>query len=249
MVKSQRKYAAGGSLEPLTTEKPKKQIPREPLKPEPRPVVHEPKPLRLTPRPVQFNDGRLEIMVSYWVAVLAGMVVLLTILVAFRLGQYSVRPATADTKPAEKPNKIQAPEQGSNPADSELYEMRSDPVIRSPERPEREPEGVSRPVSNPDNRPGNAIQIMQTQFRKDLEPLKTFFDNNGIPTEIREINGSFRLFTQQRFEKNPSNVGTPGYELKQKIAEIGAEYRPPAGGYLPFRPEDFADAFGYRLTD
>ena len=41
----------------------------------------------LKPRPVQLNEGRIEISVPYYIGVIAGLVVLVVVLTAFRLGQ------------------------------------------------------------------------------------------------------------------------------------------------------------------
>ncbi len=50
-------------------------------------VVPSPVQTWLKPRPVQLNEGRIEVSVPYYVGAIAGLVVLVVVLAAFRLGQ------------------------------------------------------------------------------------------------------------------------------------------------------------------
>ena len=93
----------------------------------------------------------------------------------------------------------------------------------------------------------NRIVIQTWQVRSQLEPVKRFFAENGIATEIREISGMYYLITKDRYA-NPEKRGTDGYYAKQRIIELGSQYKAPAG-YGSFGAKPFYDAYGMRFND
>jgi hypothetical protein len=97
----------------------------------------------------------------------------------------------------------------------------------------------------------NRIVIKVFQVRTQLEPVKEYFDRMGVATEILERNGWYYLVTKNKYE-SIEKPGSDGYQAKQKIAELGAGYKAPAG-YETFRNAGktgaFGDAFGMKFDD
>ena len=85
------------------------------------------------------------------------------------------------------------------------------------------------------------------QVRAHLEPAKEYFDKMGVATEIIEKDNWFYLVTKNKYD-NPGKAGTDGYLARQKIIELGAGYKAPAG-FETFGPNPFSDAYGKRFDD
>lgn len=86
------------------------------------------------------------------------------------------------------------------------------------------------------------IQGIATSREAELKPVQEFFARNGIATEIIRRNNYSLLATAQRFE-NPDRPGTDGYEMKQKIRQLGKQYVTQTGD-TKFGVEPFKDAYG-----
>jgi hypothetical protein len=84
-------------------------------------------------------------------------------------------------------------------------------------------------------------------LREHLEPVRLYFAEKGIETEIRRIGDRYYLVTSQKYD-NPEREGTEGYQAKQKIIETGAGYKSPPG-YESFGTRPFSDAYGMRFDD
>ena len=91
------------------------------------------------------------------------------------------------------------------------------------------------------------IQSIPLGREDELAPLKEFFGNRGIQTEIIEIMGSNRaaLVTMDGFEKNPSAMGTEGYKLLGRIKQLGTVYVEETKD-TKFGSKPFQDALGYK---
>ncbi len=89
--------------------------------------------------------------------------------------------------------------------------------------------------------------IQMYQVRSHLEPAKEYFDKLGVATEIIEKDKWFYLVTKNRYE-NVDKAGTDGYLARQKIMELGAGYKAPAG-YESFGPRPFSTAFGMKFEE
>lgn len=189
------------------------------------------------PRIVQFNVDRIELSIPYQLAIALLLGLILLVLVVFRLGhglgakrqaasaaevQQNTRmaalEAVADTMPAAAPVEIEAPV----PASAE--------------------------ETVPADLKGNNRIVIQTyQVRAHLEPVKQYFARFGIETEIRRIDNWYYLVTENRYE-NPEKPGTDGYLAKQKIIQLGAEYKAPPG-FETFGSSPFHDAYGMRFDE
>jgi len=192
------------------------------------------------PRIVQFNAGRIEISMPYQLAIALLLGLVLLVLVVFRLGQITYRSSQKVTGPAAKmPESVQkaAPKvtavvapQKAAPAEEK---MPVPPFIQKVEPVK--PKG--------DNR----IVIQSYQLRADLEPVKQYFAQFGIETEIIKISDWYYLVTKDKYE-NPGKPGTDGYHAKQKIIELGAKYKAPPGSEA-FGSQPFRDAYGKKFDE
>jgi hypothetical protein len=91
------------------------------------------------------------------------------------------------------------------------------------------------------------IQSIVMSRKGELDSLKIFFRSKGIQTEIVEISGSNLavLMTQDSFDGNPSVAGTEGYELLERIKQLGLVYvKETEDTKFGLRP--FQDAFVYK---
>jgi hypothetical protein len=190
------------------------------------------------PRIVQFNAGRIEISVPYQLAVALILGLILLVLIAFWLGQITYRSSQKATiSTAKAPESIQkiVPKVTAGTPKAVPAEERA-PVLPSTQKVE--------PVkSKGDNR----IVIQTYQLRADLEPVKQYFAQFGIETEIIKESDWYYLVTKDKYE-NPAKAGTDGYIAKQKIIELGAQYKAPQG-YEAFGSKPFSDAYGKKFDE
>ena len=91
----------------------------------------------------------------------------------------------------------------------------------------------------------HTIVIMTYSRKKDLEPAKDFFAENGIETRIEKRGDYFFLLTVNRF-MSPKRNGTDGYYALRKIKQIGAEYKAPPD-FETFGEKPFQDAYGMKI--
>ena len=223
------------------------------LKP-PKPV-ERPEPSRsgsvqswLKTKAVQLNAGRLEISVSYQIAVAVGLLMVLIVLVAFRLGQMDQRTRYAASSPAARPAAV-TPD--------------SSPVTNSTPPSQ---EGTDSTGAVPASTGGNLIVIARSQNKADLVPVAEHFAGHGIQTgyiEYRRLRdhyiqkgfnldavpeGDGYLLTTMQMYDNPRTEGTDGFATLQRIKEVGALYEgkaPP--GLETFAPNYFSDAYGLKI--
>ncbi|RKY24574.1 MAG: hypothetical protein DRP62_03440 [Planctomycetota bacterium] len=230
--KSQYKVSYDKRLEQLHPESPDKD--KLPVTNFDIPASQQPTQWPTKPRIVQFNTGRIETSMPYPLAIALVMGIVLLVLVVFRLGQNAgltgqivTNSAVEATKNQEQAVKItQAPEAVEK-------------ITPLPDAVEKvEP---ARPTGN------NRIVIQTHRLRAYLEPVKQYFAQFGIETEIRQIGGMYYLVTKQKY-KNPEKVGTDGYYAKKKIVELGANYKSPQG-YGTFGKKPFHDAYGMKFDD
>jgi len=231
MSKTRLKPSYGRTLEPLRPAEPKKD---EPTVGKPGPALPTGAPKWWTrSKHVQINAGRIEISIPYQlaIAILLGLIVL--ILLAFRFGQFSQKAAnsTATIRPAEQSNPI-----GPDPGTGTEKPLASKETVV--------PDKSDVPTDSDAN---NRIVIQTFQVRSHLEPVREYFAQFGIETEIRKIGDWYYLTTKNKYQ-NPQKQGTDGYLMKQKIVQLGANYKAPPGRET-FAPNLFKDAYGIKLDD
>jgi hypothetical protein len=183
------------------------------------------------PRIVQLNAGRVEFSLPYQIVIVLALGLLLLIFLVYRLGQISGK--TTDLASITAKSRPQAVEQRRTAGAAEQIT----PVLSSSAE-EAEP---VQPKGN------NNIVITEYPRRIDLVPVQKYFAQNGIATEIVKVDESYFLRTVEKYE-NPGRLGTDGYEAKQRIIELGAEYKAPTG-YETFGTKPFQDAYGRRFDD
>ena len=230
--KSQYKSGYDKRLEQLHPESPDKD--KLPITDSDIPAYQQPAQWPTRPRIVQFNAGRIETSMPYPLAIALVMGIVLLVLVVFRLGQNAGLARQIVTDSAVEITKNQ--EQAVKITRAPEVVKKITPVPASVEKVES-----ARPTGN------NRIVIQTHQLRADLEPVKQYFARCGIKTEIRQIGGTYYLVTKQKY-KNPEKVGTDGYYAKQKIVELGADYKSPQG-YGTFGKKPFHDAYGMKFDD
>ena len=177
------------------------------------------------PRLVQFNAGRIEFSMPYQVAVAALLGLILVILLAFRLGQRLSGNDTSAVSSAQQAAASKTAEQSSRTAGTPA--ARADPAKQQAGR--------------------NRIVIQMFQVSSHLEPVKEYFEKAGVETEILERNNWYYLVTKNKYN-NIDKVGTDGFLAKQKIVELGAEYKAPPG-YETFGTKPFSGAFGMKFEE
>ncbi len=231
MNTSRLRSSAGSQLEPLRQEKVKKETPAVSM--EDTAVHQESVMWWKRPKLIQFNAGRIEISLPYQIAIVVVLFLILLILAAFRLGQLEqkIGSSISQIQPSEETNLTRLPtrDAGLNP---ELNER----ISTSAE--EAESAGLA----------GNNRIVIQThQVMTQLMPVKKYFDQLGIETEIRQVGGRYCLITKAKYQ-NTEIEGSDGYRAKQRIIELGADYKAPPG-YEPFGARSFTSAYGMRFDD
>lgn len=89
------------------------------------------------------------------------------------------------------------------------------------------------------------IQRIPLDRKEELRPLAEFFGRKGIKTEIIAVSGDAALVTKAGFKQNPAKKGTEGYELFQRIKQLGVAYVEETND-TRFGQKPFQDIFGYK---
>jgi hypothetical protein len=240
MSKARQKPGYGKSLEPM----PPKSAGEDRPEIERKSAVDTPKgkvQWSRRPRLVQYNDGRIEFSMPFQVAIALALALILVILASYRLGQFSYRP---QEQPPPQPSGLM------RPVEQESRTERAAMDIPSPSPPANENTPPKNERIEPNVEPiestgNNVIVLVQYHSPADLGPVQAHFEEHGIATEIRMRNGRYFLQTTNKYD-NPDKPGTDGYEVKQKIIEIGKKYNAPLG-YETFAAHRFSDAYGMKI--
>jgi hypothetical protein len=191
------------------------------------------------PRIIQFNAGRIEISMPYQLAIALLLGLVLLVLVAFRLGQITY---LSSQKATDSAAKIPESTQKTVPKMTTGAPQRTAPAEEKTPVPT-----FTQKVEPVKPKGDNRIVIQSYQLRADLEPVKQYFAQFGIETEIIKISDWYYLVTRDKYE-NPGKPGTDGYLAKQKIIELGANYKAPPG-YEAFGSKPFSDAYGKKFDE
>ncbi len=210
---------------------------------------------RKKPRIVQFNAGRFEFSMPYQVAIALLLGLILAILAAYRLGQFSSVPQGQEGVLANEENPAaKAKEESSTDRAMTDIIPRSAPVRQEQkpaeaEVPRQEPpaaQAAKEPEKEPVNPTGtNVIVLVQYDRLADLSPVQDYFAQHGIETVIVPEGGRYFLQTKNLFD-NPERPGSDGYKMKQRIIEVGRLYKAPPGNET-FASRLFSDAYGKKV--
>ncbi len=184
------------------------------------------------PKPVRFYPDRIELCFSWQIAGLSLLALIAIFLVFFRLGQMN---AVKGQETTQKAAVLSI--EDIKPKPPVVIEKKPAPVVIESTPKLIEPMGE------------NAIVITSYDLSSHLEPVKTYFAQYGIATEIIKRGSRYLLVTQNRYD-NIEKAGTDGNEMKKKIMQIGAGYKPPAGsGFESFGTKPFQDVYGMKIKN
>ncbi|MHC4115540.1 MAG: hypothetical protein ACYSSL_09525 [Planctomycetota bacterium] len=212
-------------------EKPEQKPPPPPETPEPEPEQQVSTGWPKKPKIMQFNDKALDLSLPYPLVVTVLIVVILLMLIFFRLGQI------AALRSQDAPSQTDTTQNAAVGRLTQPIEQPETTTVKEPPIPG----GAS--VSTGSNR----IVIQQYHNRANLEPAKAYFAQYGIDTEILNINNTYFLVSKNKYE-NPNRKGTDGYNARQRIIKLGANYVAPEG-YESFGQKPFHDAYGRRFDE
>jgi len=232
MSKSPPKPGKGKAVEPLRS-KESKRIQQPTIAKQDTSLSTRKAGWRRTPRLFQLNAGRIEISIPYQLAIALLLGLILIILVAFRLGQINQR-ANNPTPGMREADEI-------NVADRASARMDSVPT------PTRALPPAAGGADSTETKGDHVVVLVQYQQRSDLVPVQQYFAGYGIETEIFQQGGWYFLITKDTYD-NPEKNGTNGYFAKQKIIQLGVNYKAPAG-YETFGTEPFHDAYGMKFEN
>ena len=225
------------------------------------PAAPTPASVWLRPRPVQFNEGRIEISMPYYVGAIAAMVFLVVVLAAYRIGQGrqavpanevggQVRATASPSGTAANPP-VRTPPQ--NPATSNADRpLTSTPVTTG---------GTQQDVTPARVQGDNCIVLARSRTKEDFDPVVKHFADHGISVVSLPIELIRKVLAEQGLNPAvlPSGDGhllvTTDYyssadvaKTKQRIAEVGKLYKGKApSGLESFAPNYFSDAYGMKI--
>ncbi len=174
------------------------------------------------PRAIQFNHGRVEVSLRYDIAIVLGLLALLCLMGAYRLGEHMSIKEAATTQ-AEGVVTTAAPAPVTNTATQ----------VTEPARAVVEEDVVGSG--------DNWIVIATHQSEGQLAPVQQYFAGYGIETQIRKAGDNYILHTKQTYS-NPNRAGSDGEQVRRQIIELGRNYQPPPG----YRAFDFTTAYGMK---
>ncbi len=180
---------------------------------------------RLKPKIIQFMKDRVEFSVNYQALAVAGFVLILLLLVAYKLGQKAGRSGSG--------------REAAVAAAGQALDVRSpvDVAVSVNPEPVQRPSRVETTDNSAVSAPGGQIAdhiiliaSVNLPDRRNLEPVQRHFEKIGIQTQIRRPVGSNKwvLVTTKRFA-DTSKPGSEGAVMLQRIKEHGLKYQTPAG--------------------
>ena len=174
-------------------------------------------------RMLQFNRGRVEISIRFDVAIVLVLLAVVCMMGAYRLGERLAIKGAGDEQAAT--TTVQTQTSGA--------EMSASAVEPQP--------GVAEEATAAVSGGDNWIVIATHENEGQLAAVQQFFEGYGIETQIRKVGDNFILHTAQTYG-NPNRSGSDGERVRQRIVEIGANYRPLPG----YRSFDFRTAYGMK---
>ena len=109
------------------------------------------------------------------------------------------------------------------------------------------------------------IVLAQHKSQEDLTPVVDYFAKQGIELRIYELGSTRKWFQENGVDtanlpggegyllatrylySNPNRPGTDGYDIRQKIVELGKSYKAPPGRET-FAATHFSDAYGMKIS-
>ena len=186
------------------------------------------------PRIILINGGRIEFSLQYQIAIAIVLGLILLVVIAYRLGQWSM-PVGQTAGPVELTrNNTPVNSTGQN---NRNQMQQAESVTQSP--PARQTAVPAQSTGN------NVIVLAQYGARADLVPVQEFFAKYGIELDIVLENGRYYLQTVDTYD-NPDTKGSNGDIARKRIIEVGAKYKAPPN-YESFASKLFSDAYGKKV--
>jgi hypothetical protein len=192
---------------------------------------------------MRLNAGRIELSVPYHIGVAAGLVVILAVLVAFRIGQK--HPGSNVKAPTPIKAALEAPAAKTPPAET--------------------PAAATKAVEPAAPAKDHWIVVAKHKQRAELDLVREYFHKIGVELTIVPLADARRIFAERKlnvdalpkgddfllvtsdYYSNPQTPGTDGYTERQKIIDLGKKYKAPQGKEK-FAPHYFNDAYGMKIT-
>ena len=197
------------------------------------------------PRPVVSSvAGRLLFSISYPVACVLLLALILIAAVAFRFGQiYSERQRRLPAPEAVSSTNAGAGTEVTSAGNRQITDDRSETgPEKADETSDTDKGGVLKPVGD------HVIVIATISASRDsgaLVPVKEYFERNGIASEIQKRGTYYFLVTKDRY-RSPQRAGSEGFYALKRIKETGANYKAPTG-YETFGSKPFQDAYAMKI--
>jgi hypothetical protein len=203
-------------------------------------------------RPVQLNAGRVEVSVPYHVGVVVVLVVTLVLLATFRIGQHYSGAKGVVTATAKTPARA-TPQNAAIETVAATTTQANDVAASAASGSE-----------SPQKEGDNWIVLAYHKNEADLLQVKAYFAAYGIELQVYDLarvcqtlkdsgysarlpSGDGYFLATKFVYSNPDKPGTNGYEIKQKIIELGKGYKAPKG-FESFAAKHFNDAYGIKIT-
>jgi hypothetical protein len=199
------------------------------------------------PKLFGINNGRIEFLLPYPIAITIVMALALLLIGSFRIGQAVGKgnigefgAKNTDTA-TETTIDLDTAKVAKEMARSVVaIHAASSSVTAPPQAATATDTGIAK---------GGELVIVLAELKngtnaKDLEPAKQYFDEHGISTEIKVFRGSYFLVTTEKYDS--VGRGTPGAAIIEKIGQVGAKYKAPSG-YGGFGSKPFSDAYGRKM--
>jgi hypothetical protein len=186
-----------------------------------------------------FGKGRIEAFVPYPIAVTVVMGLALLLLVVFRVGQGFGKHQVSETPVSKTSEKSVEMATVAKEMARSVVAKRASSIT---------PAQATTTTGGESAKGGDYVivlaELKNAASARDMEPAKQYFDENGIATEIKSVRGSYFLVTKENYDG--VGRGTPGAAIIEKIGQIGAKYKAPAG-YGGFGSKPFSDAYGRKM--
>jgi len=170
---------------------------------------------------VRIPGNRLQVVVNYKVAIAAGAVLLVLLLLVFRLGQSRGRTVAADPAQATV---AQTAEPVSSTA--KLNEIRQG-APRTDILPEQAVKAKAAEAVQPaaseavSARKGLSLVICSHTNQRELGQVQAYFARKGVPAEIGQFDNRYVLYSVQTFE---TITQAKQSKLKDAVVELGRRY-------------------------
>lgn len=186
----------------------------------------------------KFVSGRRISSMLYPIRIILVLTVVLIVLTSVKLGQ---RSSETGQSGANSSPEIADSEQilNSQAPLNQDSKIESKPPDKASEQDKTENNVLIGPLGD------HIIVIMTYRKSRDLEPVKEFFAEHSIKTEIRKQGDYFFLLTKDKYQST-ERKGSDGFIAKERIKKIGANYQAPAG-YETFGSVPFQDVYGMKI--